>query len=231
MKPITETSAPRDCKPTIVAIIPAYNEREHIAPVVDAARAATLVERVIVVDDGSKDDTSVVAKEHGATVIRRYRNGGKAAAMATAVSEVDADYYVFLDADLVGIEGWHVDELIKPVLAGRRVVTMGQFRGGRLSTDLSQRITPGITGQRVLPRELARELPGLSRCGYAIELALNDLAKSHGYKIVLVPMENVTQVMKEEKVGFARGFARRLRMYADMARYLFKKYVSLPARR
>jgi len=38
-------------------------------------------------------------------------------------------------------------------------------------------------------------------------------------------------VMKEEKVGFARGFARRLRMYADMARYLFKKYVSLPARR
>lgn len=226
MERMIDTSAQQDKKASIVAVIPAYNEREHIAPVIEAARAATVVERVIVVDDGSKDDTSEVAKRNGAEVIRRYQNGGKAAAMATAVAEVVADYYVFLDADLVGIEGRHIDELVKPVLSGRRVVTMGQFRGGRLSTDFSQRITPGITGQRVLPRELARELPGLSRCGFAIELALNDLAKRHGYEIMLVPMENVTQVMKEEKVGFARGFGYRLRMYVDMARYLFNKYIS-----
>lgn len=215
-------------RPRVVVIIPAYNEASYLEPVVTACLRATLPDRVVVVDDGSSDGTAERARELGAEVIRRHRNGGKAAAMTTAVEEVDAEFYAFLDADLIGIEPRHVDALIEPALGGGRVVTMGRFVGGRLRTDLAQRIAPGITGQRTLPAAVAREMRSLVHWKYAVELALNDLARELGYETVTVPLDGVTQVMKEEKQGYARGFARRLAMYRDLAVYLAFRFARQP---
>ncbi len=54
----------------VAAIIPAYNEGPRIASVLDVVRASPLVDEIIVVDDGSDDDTAEVARAHGANVIR-----------------------------------------------------------------------------------------------------------------------------------------------------------------
>jgi glycosyltransferase involved in cell wall biosynthesis len=64
--------------PKILALIPAFNEHEHIASVVSKALAFL---PVLVVDDGSADETSRLARESGAIVLRQEPNQGKGAAM------------------------------------------------------------------------------------------------------------------------------------------------------
>ena len=63
---------------------------------------------VIVVDDASLDPQAVarVAAEHGATLIRRARNGGPAASRNTGIAAVDTDLVVFVDSDCVTTPGW-----------------------------------------------------------------------------------------------------------------------------
>ena len=65
---------------SILALIPAWNEATRIGPVVEATRAYL---PVLVVDDGSDDDTSVVAETASATVVRHPRNRRKGVALMT----------------------------------------------------------------------------------------------------------------------------------------------------
>ena len=66
--------------PRRVAVIPAHNEAAHVADVV--ARALPHVDQVLVIDDGSRDDTGALAQRAGATVLRLEPNRGKGAALA-----------------------------------------------------------------------------------------------------------------------------------------------------
>ncbi|MGB3716413.1 MAG: glycosyltransferase family 2 protein, partial [Candidatus Promineifilaceae bacterium] len=87
-------------KHKIVALIPAYNEERFIGSVV--LKAGRLVDRVIVVDDGSEDATAEVARAAGAIVIRHLHNIGKGAALNTGfrkICESDADVVVCIDGD------------------------------------------------------------------------------------------------------------------------------------
>jgi glycosyltransferase involved in cell wall biosynthesis len=80
--------------------IPAYNEAGSIGSVVQAARAHA--DEVVVVDDGSDDETPRVAREAGATVVEHDRNRGYGAALKTAFREAErstAEHLVILDAD------------------------------------------------------------------------------------------------------------------------------------
>jgi glycosyltransferase involved in cell wall biosynthesis len=83
----------------ILALIPAYNESEHIAAVVSTALKFL---PVLVVDDGSADDTSAIAKNNGALVTRQEPNQGKGTAMITGFHyglEHGFDAVVTLDGD------------------------------------------------------------------------------------------------------------------------------------
>jgi Glycosyltransferases involved in cell wall biogenesis len=89
----------KEAAPKILALIPAYNEHEHIARVVSQAAAFL---PVLVVDDGSADDTSQLARESGAAVLRQEPNQGKGAAMArgfTYALENHYDAVITLDGD------------------------------------------------------------------------------------------------------------------------------------
>ncbi len=83
-----------------VAVIPAHNEAGHVEDVV--RRAAKYVDTVIVVDDGSRDDTGERAKRGGATVLRLDPNRGKGAALVhglEAAIATGAERVITLDAD------------------------------------------------------------------------------------------------------------------------------------
>ena len=87
-------------KPMIIAAMPAYNEEEHIAKVVDGA--SKHVDQVIVVDDGSTDATSAIASTNGAVVVRHKTNRGYGAAIRTCfdtAKKMGADMMITLDAD------------------------------------------------------------------------------------------------------------------------------------
>jgi glycosyltransferase involved in cell wall biosynthesis len=87
-------------KETILAIIPAYCEGRFIGMVV--RQVLQYVQAVLVVDDGSSDNTATEAEAAGAKVIRHTTNLGKGAALKTGLEyaiSIDAPYYLFLDGD------------------------------------------------------------------------------------------------------------------------------------
>ncbi len=82
-----------------LALIPAWNEESRLSPIVEEARAHL---PVLVVDDGSTDETAAVAESLGATVLRHPQNRGKGVALMTGFSWAMAQGYdavITLDAD------------------------------------------------------------------------------------------------------------------------------------
>lgn len=107
----------------ITVIIPALNEADSIGHVLDAI--PQWVDRVIVADNGSDDDTATVARRHGAEVVREPRRGYGAACLA-AIAALDdrADIVVFLDGDFSD-DPTEMNRLVDPVAEGRVDLVIG----------------------------------------------------------------------------------------------------------
>jgi glycosyltransferase involved in cell wall biosynthesis len=134
----------------VVAGIPAYNEEKTIAKVV--VRTRKLVDGVFVVDDGSSDDTAIIAEGLGAKVIKHERNLGYGAAIRScfdAARDLKADVLVTLDAD-----GQHDPEQIARLLEPIKNGSADLVLGSRFMGDPSERQPPRYrkAGIRVLTR-------------------------------------------------------------------------------
>ncbi|MEU8268575.1 glycosyltransferase [Sphaerisporangium sp. NPDC049002] len=195
-------------KPDTAVIISAKDEADRIGATVTAALAIPGVDLVVVVDDGSFDDTGRVAKAAGARVVRHSRNRGKAAAMESGAEAVrlfddeQARHLLFLDADLGDTAG-EAARLIAPVRAGSADMTIAAFStrvklGGhgfvvRLAREGIKRASgfaagQPLNGQRCLTRaafEAARPLAH----GFGVETGLTiDLVRK-GFRVVEVEVD------------------------------------------
>ena len=206
-RPSTEASRGRQ---RVAVVIPAKDEARRIAATVRAARAIPYVDMVLVVDDGSVDDTQHVAREAGAVVVRHPHNRGKAAAMETGASVVAmrdaADrpprLLLFLDADL-GETAVNTAPLITPVLkgaadmsiallppqpgAGGRGIVVGAARRA-IASLTGWTPTQPLSGQRCLTREAFEAATPLAR-GWGVETGMTIDLVRQGYVAVEVPCE------------------------------------------
>jgi glycosyltransferase involved in cell wall biosynthesis len=109
-------------------VIPVYNERDLIEPVVRRVLSAGAGKEVVVVDDGSTDGTGEVlarlAKELPIRVARHARNRGKGAAIRTGIEASSGDIVLIQDADLE-YDPSDYPVLIAPILDGKAEVVMG----------------------------------------------------------------------------------------------------------
>jgi glycosyltransferase involved in cell wall biosynthesis len=109
----------------IVVGVPAYNEESTIAKTI--LRAKKHVSKIVVVDDGSTDDTSRIAESLGATVLFNDRNMGKGQALKTIFKiarELEADVLVTIDADAQH-DADDIPKVAEPVLDGTADVAVG----------------------------------------------------------------------------------------------------------
>lgn len=83
---------------SVSVVIPCFNQGRFLRDAIDSARASVLQPEIIVVDDGSTDDTSSVARTAGVVCIRQ-KNGGLVSARNAGLREARGDFVVFLDAD------------------------------------------------------------------------------------------------------------------------------------
>ncbi|MGE5484258.1 MAG: glycosyltransferase family 2 protein [Ignavibacteriales bacterium] len=202
----------------IVAVVPAYNEEKTVGRVVETVRRVPLVDEVIVVSDGSEDGTARVARQAGAVVIDLDDNVGKGGAMKAGVKGAAADIILFLDADLIGLTESHVTDLLTPVLGDEADMTLGVFKSGRAATDLAQALAPHLSGQRAVRADVLSRVPEIEVARFGVELALTRFASENRIRVKEVPLPGMTHIMKEEKMGFSRGFFARMRMYWDIVR-------------
>ena len=199
--------------PSVAAVIPAYNEADTVADVVRVA--LQLTPQVVVVSDGSDDTTAAVARAAGARVVELAENGGKGAALASALAATDAEYIVMLDADLTGLTLDHLKRMLRPVTSGELDMSIGVFEGGGFVTDWGNKLTPHLSGQRVCRRDWLRSVPHLGEERWP-EPAITRHLKSTGARWGYVELPQVGQVLKEKKRGFWNGAWARTRMYADL---------------
>jgi hypothetical protein len=145
---------------TSIVIIPAYNEEKRIASVIAGVRASLADAEVVVVDDCSRDNTAVEARQAGAIVVSHPFNMGYGAAIQTGYKyarDKEYDYLVQLDAD-----GQHdpscIPALLAPVVAGAADIAIGsRFLGDsyrpsfsrRLGMAIFRRIVTQVTGMSV----------------------------------------------------------------------------------
>jgi glucosyl-3-phosphoglycerate synthase len=101
-------------KLSVSVIIPAHNEEKGIAAVVNAAKHVNEVDEIIVVNDGSVDNTSRVAKKCGARVVDLDENRGKGYAIRRGLEKAKGDVLIFLDADLANINPLKILKIIEP---------------------------------------------------------------------------------------------------------------------
>ncbi|MFN4033231.1 MAG: glycosyltransferase family 2 protein [Fimbriimonadales bacterium] len=217
----------------VAAIVPAYNEAERIERVLSVLAQCPALHEILVVNDGSADETAAVAlqfaRQHAEPPVRVINlpvNRGKGGAMFAGATATDADVIIFFDADLIGLKPDHVERILKPVLDGEVAMSIGVFRGGRLSTDMAQILVPYISGQRALLRELFTEIPGVERTRSGVEIALTLHFKRNRYPVAMVVVEGITHTMKEEKLGWMRGVWARAKMYAEIGK-AFLRYTRL----
>jgi glycosyltransferase involved in cell wall biosynthesis len=116
-------------------LVPAYNEAPTIAAVLEAVDALGLDAQIVVVDDGSTDDTAAIAERWAAGrddfVLLRQPNRGKGAAIRAAIPHADGDVIVIQDADME-YDPADVPALVDPIMRGAADVVFGsRLSGGR----------------------------------------------------------------------------------------------------
>jgi glycosyltransferase involved in cell wall biosynthesis len=191
--------------PHVVALIPAYNAAHLLTPVVEGARMHL---PVLVVDDGSNDDTAGVAEAAGATVIRQHPNQGKGRALQTGFRRVLADGYdavVTLDAD-----GQH-DPAEIPKFLDRYATTHGDLIIGardfstmpftrKMSNTIGTRafswamrrpIRDNQSGYRLISRRLVEATLHSKEPGFELEVEQIVICLEHHYRLDWVTIRTI----------------------------------------
>ena len=201
----------------VSCVIPAYNEADRIARVLSAVVGHPLVSEVLVVDDGSTDDTAAcVAGIDGVRLIARRANGGKCRALRVGIEAAAGPLILLLDADLVGLTARHVTSLIRPVLLDRADLSISL----RENTMKLWRLIglDYISGERVFHKRLLDgcydEIDALPRFGF--EVFLNELCIGRQDRVAIVDWKDVESPFKYRKYGLLSGAWGDARMMVDV---------------
>jgi glycosyltransferase involved in cell wall biosynthesis len=205
----------------IVALIPAYNEERFIGSLVLTVQP--YVDRVVVVDDGSRDHTVEIAQRAGVTVVRHHVNQGKAAAVNTGfnyIRQLNPSAVVMLDGD-----GQHrvedIPVVLEPIVKGQADLVIGSrfleiksdipaYRqvgqhGLTMVTNLASGLSVGDSqsGFRAFSAEALKYI-SFSQGGFSIESEMQFLAREHKLRVVEVPI-HVTYDEPAKRNPFGHG--------------------------
>lgn len=192
--------------PQVPFVIPALNAAKTVARVVSELREVAPGATVIVVDDGSSDDTGAVARSAGAKLLRHRVNRGKGAALISgmqAARELGARSVVTLDADgqHTALDAVKLAQHAAPddtlLLGVRDLRRAGAPKANRFSNRFSNVFLSASSGRRLLDTQCGlRRYPvestlssGVRAAGFAFESELVLVAALRGWRIAHVPID------------------------------------------
>jgi glycosyltransferase involved in cell wall biosynthesis len=199
--------------PRVAAIVPAYTEQETLTDVLTVLKSTEAIDEILVVSDGSTDETVTIARALGVRAIHLPHNFGKAMAMAIGVAHTDAPVLVFVDGDILNLSEYLLDQLIDPVLAGRAEMSVGVRNRGWLINVFHRNFGPLLSGIRCLKREVFEAVPEEYLQGYTVETALNWACRQLELRLSTTVMCGLKHLVKEKKRGLVAGTRARFEMF------------------
>lgn len=197
----------RPVSQAVSVVIPAYNEAEHVATQIQAVRDVMELTgwdfEIIVVDDGSSDETARRAAETGVRVLRNRRNRGYGASLKRGIGEAQFPWILITDAD-----GTYPPAAIPELLAaapdndmvvGARVgdhVAIPPSRRpakwflGKLASYLAGRKLPDInSGLRLMRKDLVEKYQHLLPSGFSFTTTITLASTVNDYDVEYIPID------------------------------------------
>lgn len=198
------TAPPAAGADTLTVIIPAFNEAAGIGNVLDdlASECSAFLTAIIVVDDGSADDTARVARARGAIVIQHPGNLGYGASLKSGLRRAETSYVATFDAD-----GQHRAADLRRLWESRGSAAMiigarqklihsplwrmpGKWILGAVASYLVRRRIPDLnSGMRLLTVDVARRYAHLCPRGFSMSTTLTMAVMSRGWPVAFVPID------------------------------------------
>jgi glycosyltransferase involved in cell wall biosynthesis len=188
----------------LTIIIPAYNEARAIGPVLERLKTTCpeLIEEIIVVDDGSTDNTAQIAEEVDVHVIRHSRNKGYGASLKTGIRAAHTDFVLTMDSD-----GQHKAEDIarlwavtdhNDMIVGQRTALLhsqlwrmpGKWLLSIMANYLSRQRIPDLnSGFRLMRRDVVTKYMHLCPSGFSFSTTITMAFFNRGFNVAYVPIE------------------------------------------
>jgi glycosyltransferase involved in cell wall biosynthesis len=201
---------------SISCVVCAYNEAARIRHILDAVDRHPALAEVIVVNDGSTDQTELLLRRYPSIQVISYTpNRGKTYALSRGIAAAKSDHLMLLDADLTGVTPADIDALAAPVMSGAAQVSISLRRN---SLKLYRGIgLDFVSGERVIPKSLLADaiadMQRLPRWGG--EAFMNERIIRQRLKLAVVDWRGVYNIRKYRKVGRWRGVLAELVMMRD----------------
>jgi glycosyltransferase involved in cell wall biosynthesis len=190
------------------AIICAFNEEKTIANVIRNISATSIISNIIVVNDGSTDNTGEIINHLRQIidfeVIHLSVNRGKGYAMAMGVEQSNTNITVFIDADLSDLNENHLKQLLTPVLNNKADMVLGQ----PTNTMIHCSVNPfkRLAGQRALKKDdILPILEKMKQSGFGVETLINLHYNSKNKIIKYVILNNLTHPTKFQKTSLPQA--------------------------
>ncbi len=207
-------------------IICAYNEEPTIKNVVNKCREYNPESEIIVVDDGSEDDTQKILEELNKEIDFRYirldENQGKSNAMVLGVEKATKDIIMFFDADVSGIKPEHFEQLLEPLKKEADMVL-----GSPSETLIDYRVNPfkSLTGERTLyKKDLIPILDNMRDIRFGVETYMNLYFQAHGKVVKYTLLDGLAHPTKYDKTSATKATTEFVSEGKEIAVTLLKNY-------
>ena len=221
----------------LLVVVPVYNEADKIRNTVKGLKTIDLIDEVLIVNDGSTDNTAEIIEKLDVSIISMEKNQGKGYAMKKAMEEMDYDYIAFVDGDLE-LTSSEVGKLIHPVIADEVDFTIAQFPKRSTKTDTKggfgivkglakkgvyfftkKEIDTTLSGQRIYKKEVIKSIKYIPS-HYGIEIAMTIQAINNGYTFKEIPV-NMSHRYSDRSI---KGIIHRGKQFFDILRTLIVMY-------